>query len=188
MNPKESFDTIQASRRFFGYALGHDPKDLYERASQPKPIALGTRVTEYLVEEVFDKQLFNKEELRKAGILFAAAINDTQSILMQEVGSRNLPLEHIPLIARDPRTITSIARIAMHTDGYMRTIISPTVNKRYFNLSDDASHIEVTNNLVNAVGGGCPFAMSEDRLVRPDPLFRNTIHFAGDLTYLAYKK
>lgn len=188
MHPKESSDIIQASRRFFGYALSHEPSDLYERALQPRPIALGTRVTDYLVSEIADKQLMTDDELRKASILFAAAINDTQTILMQEARTRTLPLEYIPLIARDPRTITSIARIAMHSDGYMRTIISPTVNKKYFNLSDDASHVQVTNNLVDAATGGCPFAASSDRVVKPDPIFRNTIHLAGDLTYLAYKK
>ena len=181
-------DTIQASRRFFGYALSHTPESLYEDANQPKPLQLGVRVTNHLVHEALANNLFNHNELRHVGLLLTAAIDDTNTILTQEMRTRDVPLELLPLIARDERTVRSIARLAMHNEAVMRTMTSASANKHYFGLSDDMTHIRLTSNVTDATIGGCPFASSADRMPRPDPLFRRTIHFAGDLTYLAHKK
>lgn len=188
MSSEKSQDLIQASRKFFGYALSHDPKDLYKSAQKPSPTALGVRVTHYLTAKAHEHDILDAQSLRHVRLLFAAAINDTQTIITQEMHDRNLKPEYLPLIARDSRTVTSIARIAMHSEGYMRTILSPGGNRRrYFNLSDDATHVETTHNLVDAAVGGCPLASLPDRTVKPDPIFRQTIAMAGDLTFLAYK-
>lgn len=188
MSSEKNFDIIQTSRRFFGYALGHSPQELYKNSNKPKGLQLGTHVTNYLVQEALANELFSSRELRHARLLFSAALDDTHSILMQEVHERNVPLKFIPLIARDERTVTSIARLAMHNEGVMRTILSATVNKSYFGLSDDLTHVKVADRLVDSVTDGCPFATSPEHTLAPDPLFRRTIHLAGDLTYLAHKK
>lgn len=188
MPSEKPLDIIQTSRRFFGYALGHTPEELYEHSNKPKPYQLGAYVTDHLVHKAIESELFSRRELRHVGLLFSAALDDTRTILMQEMRERNVPLEFIPLIARDERTVTSIARLAMHNEGVMRTILSATVNKSYFGLSDDITHVQVTNNLIDAAAGGCPFAASAERVLSPDPLFRRTVHLAGDLTYLAHKK
>jgi hypothetical protein len=180
-------DIIQTSRRFFGYALRHTPEELYERSNTPKPYQLGSFVTQYLINEARESELFTRKELRQVGVLFSAALDDTRNILMQEMYDKNIPLEFVPLLARDERTVISIARLAMHNEAVMRTILSPTVNKRYFGLSEDLSHVQVTDNLIDSVSGGCPFAASPQHVLSPDPLFRRTIHNAGDLTYLSYK-
>jgi hypothetical protein len=188
MSRETSNDLIQASRKFFGYALAHDPIELFEQAQRPSPNALGTRITEYLTNGAAERRLITGSNLRQVSLLFAAAINDTRTIITQEMHSRQLKAEHLPLIARDARTVNSIARIAMHSEGFMQTILSPGGNRyRFFHLSEDATHVQVTHNLVDTSTGGCPFAVAADRTIKPDPIFRQTIAMAGDLTFLAYK-
>jgi hypothetical protein len=188
MSSEINFDIIQTSRRFFGYALGHTPEELYKHSNKPKPLQLGVLVTDYLIHKAVKNELFSRKELRPIGLLFTEALDNTHSILMQEMHERNIPLEFVPLIARDERTITNIARLAMHGQGVIQTMLNATKSKDYFGLSEDMTHVQATNNLVDTATGGCPFATSPQRTPSPDPLFRRTIHLAGDLTYLSYKK
>ena len=188
MTPESDYNLIQTSRRFFGYALKHTANDLYEHANKPEPYQLGAFVTAYVTQKAIDNDLFTQKELEPVELLFSAALDNTQALLMQEIHARHVPLELIPLIARDERTINSIGRLAMHGEDFMRTILDATASRRYFRLSEDMLHINTSDNLVDAVTGGCPFALSSERTLSPDPLFKRTIHLAGDLTYLAHKK
>lgn len=182
-----STEVAQISRRFFGYALSHDPIELFKQTGRPAPSRLGQHVTSHLVDEAIKNHLFRKEEIEYPGELFAAAMDNTRVVLIQEIRRRKLPLDFVQLIARDERTISSIARLAMHGDGFMQTALAPASIKKYVSLSEDATHITTTKNLVDPVIGGCPFAMLSDRTTAPDPLFRRAVHFASDLTFLAYK-
>jgi hypothetical protein len=188
MSSEKNSDIIQTSRRFFGYALRHTPEELFERSNKPKPYQLGSHVASYLIHKAQDDELFSHQELRHMRLLFSAALDDTRTILMREMYERSMPIELIPLIARDERTVVSIARLALHNEGIMRTMLSTTANQDYFNLSDGMTHVQVTDKLIDSASGGCPFAASPERTLPPDPLFRRTIHLAGDLTYLVHKK
>lgn len=179
-------DNYQPVRKFFGFALSHNPDELYANVGEPAPIALGDTVTEHLIQAASEQQLIVDSELQRAKLLFTAAINDTQAILTEHPLTGDA-LEALPRIARDERTIHSIARLAIHRNGYVKTALSGYYKGIFFQLSEDLSHIAATERLQPNASGGCPFAMTEDRTIKPDPLFSRTIGFAGDLTYLAHK-
>lgn len=182
-----SLNTV--SRKFFGFAVGHDPTSLYKAIEYPTPPLLASKATDYLVEQGLSKETPIIMPGMRSVIrpLFYNAVHDVQTILTNQLQYHHLPIEALPAIARDERTMRTIAAIAMSRDGIMRTMISPTSRGIYYDLSADASHLQPTGKLHPMPSGGCPFAANTERLPDPSPIFKRTISFAADLTALALK-
>ena len=183
-------DSLQTtSRKFFGYAVGHDPTELYDAIERPRPDLLASSVSDYLIEQdqLKTEPILNKHTTLAIRPLFYAAINDVRTILTNQIYEHHLDVESLPILARDERTIRTIAIIAMNRDGIMRHMISPSARGMYYDLSQDESHLVPTEKLQPMPSGGCPFAANAERIPTAAPIFKRTIGFAADLTALAFK-
>ena len=176
---------IDASRKFFGFALSHEPAELYDTIKRPRPSSLATVATDYLVQNALERYILTRDDQSEVRSLFFAAVSETQTILTNLMYSHHLQIDQLPIIARDERTARTIATLALREDKVMRTHISAESQGVYFDLSEDASHIVPTDRLKIPPENGCPFASSGDRVPNPAPIFKRTIHFAADLTALA---
>lgn len=174
----------QESKAFFGVAVNTTQEELVTHIPNWSALDYPIDTTDYI--NTLYTQHFSKEGSDTVQSLLIAGIHDTDRVV-------NGVIDHHPFLVtaeqahafvRDPRTIRSMAMMALRMQDLMRNIL--TSPGELYRLHPDGSHIETVAMAPEHYG--CPAAGTHDA-VNPWPIFKKFVPWAADLAiYTRYKR
>lgn len=177
--------TIHNSRRVFGFAVRHDPFDLYEAIGAPRPLRMVDLVVEHTKQGYLHEAVATSHEAR-AFEIFGHGVRDTQTLIQPFLRAKSAEAGR-EFIASD-EACRWLATLALRADdddlNGFAAIISETND--HYKYVTDAKHPTDPHPKVLSPNPerGCPFA-GHNGAVDIDPLFRKFVTWAGSLALAA---
>lgn len=181
--------SIQASRKVFGFALSHDPFELYDTLNKPRPSALADSVYvrirhDYLQRDSVAQQATSAEE--KAFGLLQRSVDQVDTLMQPYLREKTAQEGREFITGKTAREW--LATLALRRDDDEMTGFANLVDFRHRNyrLVTDADHPgdRHPKTIPPHKERGCPFA-GHDGEVHIDPIFRRFVPWAGALALAA---
>lgn len=186
-SPRYNEETIQQSRKVFGFAINHDPRETYIDCGSPRPSRMARRITDYVLERFQGTSLENVDS--RVERLFFDGIEDVNTVFDHFLRCFD-PAEAEAFITSED-VCHKMALIALRSDDDELSGIRAILDMR----GDTYGRVvDLTNNTDPHLHApspdkerGCPFA-GEAGEVHIDPLFARFVPWAGTLSLSALQK
>jgi hypothetical protein len=183
INQNVVVDRDHEARKLFGFAVAHDPAQLYEDLGQPRTHELpGTARTHLMAE--YGEKTGEKSEL---GYLLLYGIGQVSMYVSETMAHHpGIPIERAIAIARHQRTLDGLAIMAKQKPERSWQLFDRP--GEIYRLSPDEQAIEVDQSVDVSNNRGCPAIEMNDGVLTPWPIFNRFAPWAGELAVHAFYK